>query len=243
VIGDSLALPRETASIRYRDSYPFLIQQSLNARLAPRFVPIVYDRSRPCLTLPDVVRRWDEEIAIQDPDVVVIHAGVVDCAPRVFTPFQRRVLTHLRPKAVRTAILRLVRRYRRQLVTLRGGMTYSTLDEFRSAAMAISERVAHQGLRACFFVSILSPPPTLEYRSPGFAQNVVMYNAVLDEAAQNGGIQVVSMNELVQTYGYERVVLDDGIHISQFGHAVLAAALSLRIAQAVTEERSILTVG
>jgi len=231
LIGDSLAVPRSDPSgdIRYRNCYPFLIQQYLENQLQSVHVPVIYDRSQSCCTLPDVVFSWNEEISLQEPDILIIQVGVVDCAPRVFTPYQRKVVANLRPRIMRESVLSLVRKYRKHLVRLRGNLTYTSYEQFRQAAIGLSSEADRVGLLGCYFVNIITPSLEMERRSPGFCSNVAKYNEVLEEVADGKIVQIVDMDGIVQRMGHERLLLSDGIHINKEGHRILAGEISGRI--------------
>jgi len=53
--------------------------------------PILVDRSMRSRTIRHVLRDWDEELG-KRPDLVMVHVGITDCAPRVFSEPERWVV-------------------------------------------------------------------------------------------------------------------------------------------------------
>src|SRR6185369_16381679 len=66
-----------------------------------------------------VLDEWYELVDLRRAEVVVVHVGIVDCAPRVFLRRERQFVENLRPAFLREAILSNVHRHRRAIVNLR----------------------------------------------------------------------------------------------------------------------------
>ena len=99
----------------------------------------------------------------------------------------------------------------------------------------IVELAADAGLLELFFVKIVLPPRALESRSPGFTENVRVYNQILTQVSGGKHVQVIDFNQLVDEEARLVVLLDDGIHIGPEGHEMLARELGTRIVKVFEE--------
>jgi hypothetical protein len=199
ILADSLALPRpeEAGDVSYIETYPFRLQQFLDRALSGRCTSLVHEKAERRCTMPDVVRDWKEEVLLKKPDAVVVHVGVVDCAPRVFTPFERRVIQRLQPMWLRDVVLRFTKRYRPAIVQLRRNIVYTPLSAFKEAVESIVEMAADAELLALLFVKIVLPPATLESRSPSFTENVRRCNQILAQVADGERVHLVDLDQIV----------------------------------------------
>src|SRR5918992_220711 len=85
ILADSLALPREDVGgdEMLEVTYPYLLDQSLRRQFGAN-APLVYERGMRRRTIEYVLDDWNEQVELKKPDVVIVHVGIVDCAPRVF---------------------------------------------------------------------------------------------------------------------------------------------------------------
>ena len=231
ILADSLALPRpaDAGNVGYSETYPVLLQQLLDRSLNGTCKPIVYEKAKRARTMPSVLNDWREEVLMKRPDIVIVHVGVVDCAPRVFTLFERKVISRVRPSLLRRMILRFVHNHRRFIIRLRGNVVYTPASTFKKAAHSIVEMVPEARLRALFFVNIVSPSKAAESRSPGFTDNVKRYNHILAEIADEKLVHLVDLDHIIHREEALGALLEDGMHLSPKGNAMLARELSTRI--------------
>jgi len=134
-----------------------------------------------------LARSYHRTIAFRQPDVVVFHLGLNDCAPRVFKKRSRALV--LRPwfrKATRDIGMRAVAKFRRQLTWARR-MTYVDVGGFRRNLLQALEEIRKFNPDVVFLaVSITRPAEWLASRSYGYAERVDEYNAVLSDLFGSG---------------------------------------------------------
>ena len=84
VMADSLAMAREgETNVAYETTYPYLLDQWLRQRFGSR-APLLIERGMRRRTIEYVLDEWYELVDLRKPEVVIVHVGIVDCAPRVF---------------------------------------------------------------------------------------------------------------------------------------------------------------
>lgn len=229
IMADSLALPRPESdgNIPYEATYPFLLDQSLRRRLGPG-APQIIERGMRSRTIERVVDDWLELVELRRPEVVVVHVGIVDCAPRVFLRRERSLVERLRPARVRVRLLNFVHRHRRRIISLRPRV-YVPPERFESLVAEVVRRAGECRVRSLVFVNIIMPSEQMEQRSPGFRQNAELYNRLLAEQSRPPWVRLIDLNELVWQSGGPDALTFDGIHINEAGHRVLAAELERHV--------------
>lgn len=236
ILADSLALPRQEGegNIPYEATYPYLLDEGLRGRLGRR-APWIIERGMRSRTIGKVLEEWFELVQLRRAEVVVIHVGIVDCAPRVFMPRERAVVERLRPARLRIRFLDFVHRHRRRIVSARQ-RTYVPLESFRRMAEEVARRGREEGLRALLFVNIIEPPQGMEERSPGFQRNVAEYNRVLAAQAVEPWVRLIDLDGLIKARGGAERLTVDGIHINEEGHRMLAAELERHLIELMEED-------
>lgn len=229
VMADSLAMPRQEGegNIPFEATYPYLLDQSLRRQLGKQ-APVIIERGMRRRTIEYVLDEWFELVELRAPDVVVVHVGIVDCAPRVFLRRERQFVENLRPAVLRNFVLNFVRKHRRAVVRMRG-RAYVPPQRFRALVAQVIQKAKQDRLRLLVFVNIIAPPAAMEERSPGFNENVATYNQILQEQAQGEGIRLIDLNQLISAGGGSEKLTIDGIHINEAGHAMLAREIENHI--------------
>ena len=231
ILADSLALarPPSEGDIPYEATYPYLLDLSLRRQWGAN-APLIIERGMRRRTIEYVLDDWLEMVELRTADVVVIHVGIVDCAPRVFLRREANMVARVRPARLRNFIFDYVHRNRRRIVEFRRRV-YVPVDRFTRLLNEVIERARAAGVRSLIFVNIITPPDELEERSPGFQRNVQIYNGILAEAAaRESWVHVIDLNSLIENEGGARELLVDGIHINREGHKILARELEGHIA-------------
>jgi lysophospholipase L1-like esterase len=220
--GDSLLLPREFLDDGDRTTYEQTYVAQASAALGDRFDV----EAIPSISLDSAEALYHAKfmLAPRHPDVLVLHYGVNDCAPRLFRKQSRSVL--LAPwfqRLTRNAVLRAILRIK-PWIFRRRRVVYVGEEEFERNSRAILEQV-RESSPSCAFVAIAisAKPDWMERRHPGYQEQVERYNAILARVFGEG---FVDLNALVPV---DRQLISDGIHLTSEAHARLAEALVERI--------------
>jgi acyl-CoA thioesterase I len=228
VMADSLAMAREgETNVPFEATYPYLLDQSLRQRFQGQ-APLVIERGMRRRTIEYVLDEWYELVDLRKPEVVVVHVGIVDCAPRVFLRRERQFVENLRPAFLRETILSNVHRHRRAIVNMRQKV-YVPPDRFTSLVQQVIDRAKRSQLRSLVLVNIITPPAEMDERSPGFIKNVGLYNEILRSHAKGDGVQLIDLDQLIKDAGGVEQLTVDGIHINEIGHAILAGEIEKHV--------------
>ncbi len=221
IMADSLAMAREgETNVAFETTYPYLLDQSLRRRLGSE-APLVIERGMRRRTIEYVLDEWYELVDLRRPEVVVVHVGIVDCAPRVFLRRERQFVENLRPAFLREAILSNVHRHRRAIVNMRKKV-YVPADRFNALVGQVIARAKASKLRSLVFVNIIEPPAEMDERSPGFIKNAEIYNQILKSQAESNGVHLIDLDRMIKEAGGAAQLTVDGIHLNDAGHAMLA---------------------
>ncbi|HET6977578.1 MAG TPA: SGNH/GDSL hydrolase family protein [Pyrinomonadaceae bacterium] len=221
VMADSLAMAREgETNVPYDATYPYLLDQSLRRRFQSD-APMVIERGMRRRTIEYVLDEWYELVDLRKADVVVVHVGIVDCAPRVFLRRERQFVENLKPAFLRESILSNVHKHRRAIVNLRKKV-YVPVERFNKLVAQVIERAKQSKLRSLVLVNIITPPAEMDERSPGFVKNVGVYNEILKSHATRDGVHLIDLDQMIREAGGVEQLTVDGIHINETGHALLA---------------------
>ena len=219
-LADSLALPREDVGgdELLEVTYPFLLDQSLRRKFGAA-APIIFERGMRRRTIEYVLDDWNELVELRKPQMVVVHVGIVDCAPRVFLRREASFVANIRVAWLRDRIFKFTHDNRRKIVQFRRKV-YVPLPRFERLVQQVVEKARATEVKSLVFINIIRPPDAVEERSPGFQRNVIAYNQVLEEQTKHDFVSLIDLNRLVND-----ALTVDGIHLNERGHILLAQKL------------------
>jgi len=236
ILADSLGLPREDVGKEdfFGVTYTYLLDKSLRERFGAG-APLVIERGMRRRTIEYVIDDWNEEVELKKPDILIVHVGVVDCAPRVFLRREHAFVEGLRFNWLRERILKLAHDHRRRIVEARKRV-YVPVPRFERLVEEVVRRAERDHVRLLLFINIISPPDSVEERSPGFQKNVEIYNQVLSKQTKHPHIRLLDLNRIIQTEGGTAELTVDGIHLNERGHLLLLRELEKLVIPLVEAE-------
>ena len=229
ILADSLALPREDVGgdELLEVTYPFLLDQSLR-RLFGAAAPIIFERGMRRRTIEYVLAEWNELVELRKPQIVIVHVGVVDCAPRVFLRREASFVANIRFRWLRDRIFKFTHDHRRRIVQFRRKV-YVPLPRFERLVQQVVEKAREAEVQSLVFINIIRPPDSVEERSPGFQSNVIAYNQVLQGQTKHDFVSLIDLDRMVQDGGGSDALTVDGIHLNERGHILLAQELEQHV--------------
>ena len=235
VMADSLAMAREgETNVAYETTYPYLLDQWLRQRFGSQ-APLVSERGMRRRTIEYVLDEWYELVDLRKTDVVVVHVGIVDCAPRVFLRRERQFVENLRPGFLRRFILDYVHRHRRAVVNMRKKV-YVPPERFNALVGQVMAKAKASELRSLVIVNIITPPAEMDERSPGFIRNVGIYNEILRTHAEANGAHLIDLDSMIKAKGGVEQLTVDGIHINEAGHKMLAQEIEKHVLSLIGDD-------
>jgi hypothetical protein len=224
VYGDSMCLPNIADQVAVEDTYPELLADYQKAH---GFDARVYSRGEGGRTINDHWARYEADrlfFSTGPGDLLIIHAGMVDCAPRPLPQKWRRRLER-QPGFIRKPIVSFIKNNRPWLLN-RGFVFYKTDPPLFKKR--IEDWLDH-ATRLYSHIAVIAIPPigqSAEDLSPGWRQNIVLYNRLLADAVarHSSGVYFVPIYETLsqsEEKFNECVTPRDGYHLLKKGHLLI----------------------
>jgi lysophospholipase L1-like esterase len=230
IVGDSLGAPRPWEGVGLQSTYAWLLCRKLGGGT---FVAnySASDNSTVRSIKESFLRTY---VRGASADYAVVHLGIVDCAPRLLSSFERAIgfvankVPPLRP--LFRAYVKLKSRYRYDLTRL-FPRTLVPKEQFESNyRKLLSEIIEHNPVQKIFLINIAFPGAVLTERSYNILQNIGEYNAIISSFQSEfpGKIEIV---DIFSKTAEQRdwITPDDGHHIFAPAHTWIAEAISAKI--------------
>ena len=211
-IGDSMALPKPEFSVDIEDTYPYLLMKKDASNL-------YFIRNR----RKNSVKEQSKEFFIKNdminfkPTYVIISHGIVDCAPRLFTKKQQKMLSWFNSR-FRNLIIKNLAKHR-FFITKNFPKVYVDIKSFErclrtivNAAISINSTPILIGISRTSEVNIK--------KSYNINKNIMDYNDIIKKLS-------IEMNlSFVDAYNLKLELVDDGIHYTKESHQTIANVLN-----------------
>ena len=211
ILGDSLGMPTGIGELEYENTYPYLLQLILNDYE-------IISRNRRTNDTKKQLSKQNifDDIEMLKPEYLVVHLGIVDCAPRVFTRTERAILKIL-PKILSSLIIKFISKYR-YIITKTVQKVYTTKNVFEYNLEKFVE-ISKNSRMKLIFISILDTNDENKRKSYNFKKNIIEYNEIMEKVCKTNKIKLIK-------YSYpNNFLLNDGIHINKEGSKFIADEL------------------
>ncbi len=236
VLADSLSLPRDDPGERvlWEETWPSVLEAELEEVGRPAQVINCGVRTRTSDRIVD--GEMDEHVRLKRPRVVLVQVGVVDCAPRIFSRNQKRLLNlPVVPARLRETIVKL-RSARRAEITGRDPLArvYTRPDDYERDFRRFVDQVRSlPEPAAIILLPILRDPGRMEAKSPGHGGNVDLYNDRLRAVARDTAARFVEPAGALPGVDHAAAFVSDGYHLSVAGNRALGLHLAPLVAALV----------
>jgi hypothetical protein len=223
---DSLALPRP-GSVTFSERYITILKRWWFSQKVYDDIELV-DRSmggQSILTLYEMYRN-DLSYFGSSGEIMIIHTGVVDCAPRPVPVWIRNFISVL-PKFLKDPMIRFLHNYRSRIQ--RSGLMWKHVnpEEFSTYYSSFLKKVADNFSRI-YCISVAPTDPATELHSPGFSASVKQYNDIIKDCIRHIDknnvyyidIYTTIMNDYSNINSY--ILKDDGHHLTPLTHRLIA---------------------
>ncbi|WP_198034389.1 SGNH/GDSL hydrolase family protein [Dyadobacter tibetensis] len=213
ILGDSLAMPRIMDGIRFEDTYAY--------HLAKEFEPdfTLYNRAKRANTFAKQAVEWtlNDDFICYNPKIVIIHLGIVDCAPRLFSELQNKVI-EMMPAPIRKPIITFFSK-RRLFFTRLFKKVYVDKKCFEAGIRSILTHI-DSSKQKTIIVGIAPTNTVNANRSYGFEANIMDYNNILKNvAATKENTIFLDVRDQINP---DIHLLPDGIHLTKEGHLIIS---------------------
>lgn len=226
IAGDSLSMSRYVDDIQFEEIYPIIVQLNCPGVL------VVNGSERSNSSRRIVTDNYcDEYLRPLIPDCVVIQIGIVDCAPRVFTDAEKRLLSIMgRIPVVRfiaNLIVKLGSMYRLPITRKRMLTTVSSEEFYKNLCDFVEEIYRINPGCQLVMINIVCPGEKIKERSYGVMSSALKYNQILEEVASNYKAEIIDLYTFTQEH--PEALLQDGYHIGKLAHRFIYDNLKKRI--------------
>ncbi|ELA4930535.1 SGNH/GDSL hydrolase family protein [Vibrio vulnificus] len=198
ILADSLAAPRED-NIADAARWPQVLFSQIQ--------PVEYiNRVKGASTTKKV-----KKLVGVEADIFIIQLGIVDCAPRLFTRFESKQLARL-PQSWREKIIKWAKE-NRQPSTERA---YVKPNKFEKNLKRILQRANGSSI---IFIKIINPGEEMLKSNPSIQQQIDLYNSIIERMVSiDNNVSIITIPD----ESIEEITLDDGYHLNEQGHQVVA---------------------
>ena len=210
ILGNSLSMPRPKDGIKYSDIYAYKLIKS-------GFEVINRSRRINDIEIQSLEQNIVDDVDDLSPDYLVVHLGIVDCAPRLFSKGNRRILGLL-PDFIVNKIITTLSRYRSTITKIRK-ITFVDVDLFEVLLRLMIVRIKKNNPNINIFIlKILQTNKRNIGRSHNFDINIQKYNDVIEKVSREFRL---STKVIDPNFFYDGL-LKDGIHINKGMHKYIS---------------------
>ena len=224
---DSLGLPRP-GIVELNQRYIYLYEAWLRENRAEEL--FIINRARTGYTIDKLFEVYKEDVSYikEEKDVLIIHEGVCDCAPRPVSKKVKNIISRL-PSFLKIRIISYLHKNRASLLK-KGSVHYlvekkefkQTLEQWLADAVKKFKRI--------YLFNIAPTNNEIENHSPGFGKSIEDYNSIMKEvieAIDDRRITLIDVYSMIiakqNIDGY--ITKEDGHHITVKAHQLYAAKL------------------
>lgn len=170
----------------------------------------------------------DEEYITGTKEVLIIHEGVCDCAPRPVSKKIRRIISKL-PGFLKFRIISYLHKNRARLLR-KGSVHYLVEKEDYEKLLTKWLQDAVTKFNRIYLLNIAPTNEGIENHSPGFGKSINEYNKIIENvvtALNNPVIKMIDIHSLIagQANIDDFIIREDGHHITVKAHQLIADKL------------------
>lgn len=224
--GDSLACPRQKV-VRSDERYFALIENFIREKNKTEYLEL-RDKAIGGATLDQLYSAYREDNTYYElpGDYLILHSGIVDCAPRPIDEETRSKVNRL-PGFLKRAAIRYIHNNRAQLIEKNnGGFVRTDPSHFSKTFSAFLEHAA-ENYKLVFIINICPTNSIIENRSPGLSQKIRDYNELIRisiGSCSKKNIELIDIHKIISEKNNINlfVVEEDGHHIHPSTHQLIA---------------------
>jgi len=231
IVGDSLPQVSSDQKISYQETYPFLLQRMFDAN---KYLVKLSSRSTNQVIKQSSSDNLNTDVLYNNSEYVVIHLGIVDCAPRLFGYIEDRIVFVLSHVPVVKIFINLVIKFKskyRRFFTKHFPKTYITRKIFKEKYSFIVKEIKNKSNpKKIFIINIADTSEKNKYRSYNFEKNILDYNKILKDIYSENSDFCELIDFHSETLKNKKLIIEDeGIHLTREGHRYLAGLIYNKI--------------
>jgi len=225
---DSLGLPRP-GFVYLDERYIYLFERWLREKDNNADIFLI-NRARRGSTIDQLyeVFKEDEEYIKGEKDILIIHEGVCDCAPRPVSSRLRKLISKL-PPFLKHRIIHYLHNNRAKILK-RGFIHYLVNPQEYERILTEWLSGAIKNFKRIYVFNIAPTNRDIEAHSPGFSASIKAYNGIINKVVadiDNSRITIVDVYSIINQYKEidDLIIKEDGHHITALGHKMYAEML------------------
>ncbi|MEI3801748.1 MULTISPECIES: hypothetical protein [unclassified Chitinophaga] len=197
IITDSLGLPRSTPeSVQFEDTY---IEKLKDRYKDIKFISLSLGGA----TLATLKEQYFNYFQPVNPDLVIVHAGIVDCAPRALKKWEAAVInSNFVSRKIYSVLFKRHTTFIRKVRKL----TYTPMAQFEKMVGEFGHLLQDKVV----WFTIIPARTVYEEQLPGIADNINNYNSALKSVL---GSRVIDLADMP-----DEGIMSDHHHINEIGH-------------------------
>ena len=222
VLADSLGLPRA-----YEMETPRRGAEVLYPNLLGRMFPdrVITSLAQRLFTTSDAVAMLEAEPDLGRDASIILHMGLNDAARRMYIE-RHRISLALLPEAQRDRIVRFGQVYRKDILQYLPPLFYTDCDQFVTNIDRVISLARERKARRVVLLTIIVPPLRSWAGTPHAPRYFAEYNLRIMTTALRHDMPYIDFDRHVWASMESGPLNDDGMHLSAFGHQLLATELA-----------------
>jgi hypothetical protein len=219
ILGDSLSMVGPDAGITLRDLYWYKLQEKLGSE----YYVIARNRRANNTKVQCDCEYLRDDILHNDSCYIVMHLGIVDCAPRLMARKERILLRLLHINGQNNFYVRFKSRHRRFFTRLFQWqiVAKNKFQENLEGFIASVRGSQHPSIKGIIVINIADTGEENKSRSFNYEKNILEYNSVISNIV-NVNRDICSLIDMYEESKIDRkILLEDGMHLSISGHNLL----------------------
>lgn len=225
---DSLGLPRPNI-VKVEETYIQIFANWLRQQTQQNVY--LYDRAKGGAVIDQLFNTYKEDLTYIDghKNILILHEGICDCAPRPISPLARKILGKT-PGLFRNKIIKYIHKNRAKFLK-KGFIYYHTpKNKYQSILTEWLSNAIEQFDKIIIF-TIAPTNDKTEAHSPGFSSSINAYNSIITKVVkENSSEKIVLIDtyslinaskDLIQKY----ITETDGHHLTSDGHQLYSSKL------------------
>ncbi len=222
ILGDSLSMARMENGIFFENTYAFLLQDLFDKNY---LVVNKSKRANTIVTQSNTQNMYDDVLTIKNSDTFIIQLGIVDCAPRIISIWESKILKYFRPKFISNYYMKFKSK-NRKFFTKYYPKTYVPLEVFKKRYNCLIETISNKTpANKIILINIADTNDKNKSKSFGFSENINKYNEVIASFVGNSKVKISLIDLYSITKKTPEFLLEDGIHINKDVHSFLSKVI------------------
>lgn len=182
-------------------------------------------------TLPELFNMYmkDNSYFSLPGDILIIHSGIVDCAPRPISDGTRNKISKL-PGFIKNIAIKYLHNNRRRLILKGKGYVRTDKRIFQNTLKNFLEH-ASLNYKKVLIINICPTTPEFEEHSPGLSDSILLYNTIISSTIKTLNYGNVEEVDIYNKIGKSKdaitkfIVEKDGHHIHPITHKLISEAI------------------